>query len=446
MTYENHFRPAAGAGGGRPEREIDQESSRPGERKRDSSSEAFQAETVNAAVADPEKTTEPRPGDNLVDRPRRVPQAGLLAAARKEKPCSGSDACSRSAGRDAPVAARASQFRLEDYLKRPRPPFRLPRLNSALGLGALFLAALVLLTVYFHAVAILSQLLALPAALRWPGLGLLGLLVGIVFYVLVRALFFAAGLAGGGQLDLAQLEIGGTAAGIPLQLCKLARREFLEPYLKRLVSLKGHRKERFLVLAGEASPVLAAAEELLDRQRHLGSRAWLAEFRENIQQPLEKQAGVIATGYANAAALKTALSPWPLVDMLAVLYNAVCLLADLTLLFNRRLSRFGRLRLFCELMFTLLVAGRAQEAARAVKHCLEGVDGSSIHEAAAGVAGGAGGEGGAHSLIELVFGHFGLSALAAGRFAAPRLAEGAAAWLLLKRFGRSACELLKPLA
>jgi uncharacterized membrane protein YcjF (UPF0283 family) len=402
MVYENNFRPVAG----RP----DPVSGGAENRKTDCPPES-QPESRECPPPAGGEIVGGRPGDNMVDRPKGIPCPELLKSA--------------SVGPVGRPPQKEEGLRLEDLLTRLEHRPAGPRLTSFMGMVLIFVSAMVLFFFCSHAIALFNQIMQLSVPLRALSLAVMTILLGIIVWVVGRGIIFLVGLAGGAQLDCEQLGSLGENRG--LKACRLARQEFLEPYLRRLQALEGKKRERFLLLVGDR-PILEAAGKLLDGTRRIGSREWLSEFQETIQQPLEELAGSCTTGYANAAALKTALSPWPLVDMLAVAYNGVLMLTDLSLLFNRRLNRIGVLRIFLELSFSLLVAGRTQEAVTAVESYTGGLNG------------------GASSLIDTVFGHFGPAVLSVAHFSAPRFAEGAATWLLMKRLGFSAVELLKPVS
>ena len=357
----------------------------------------------------------------MIDRPRGAPRPELL---RQSERVTEEDIC-----------APSRKLTLEDLLCRSGKAARKRSwIASGWGRGVLFLLALLLLFVYAQTLGIVSSALALPAPLRWLSWLGLALLVGLVGWALIRGLVLVAGLAGGAQLDLSQLRLPEASCG--LQGYRIAQEEFLAPYLRRLRKLSGRKSKRYWELTGELK-IADAVDRLLDEERRLGSREWVNEFQRTIQQPLIELAGKRITAAANAAALKTALSPWPLVDMIAVLYNSIRMLTDLALIFNRRLNRIGIVRILGELLLTLLVTGGTQEAVSAVEHFADTHNLTAADPQSSGAA--------AHSLIDTAFGSLGPGVLSAARFAAPRLAEGAAAWLLVQRLGHKAVSLFKPL-
>ena len=92
-----------------------------------------------------------------------------------------------------------------------------------------------------------------------------------------------------------------------------------------------------------------------------GSEGWLLLFKE-FQAMQDKRADEIIAKTWKLVALKTAASPWKIVDMLAVVYNSTMMIMRLARLYNRRSSRRAAFRLACRWIMNIYVAGEMGEA------------------------------------------------------------------------------------
>ena len=63
-------------------------------------------------------------------------------------------------------------------------------------------------------------------------------------------------------------------------------------------------------------------------------------------------------------AIKTAASPWKIVDMLAVVYNSTVMITRLAKLYNRRIYGSAGFRLVCRWIVNIYIAGEMGDAAR----------------------------------------------------------------------------------
>ena len=432
MSYDDNFRPKS-----MPERmaqrkaQVDKSSS-------NSSSSPSSNSGLNSSSlppADPVLTddisSQPLPnegaraGDNMIDRPKSLP-----------KPLSISADCAV----DSPYSSDegGGEVNIDDLLHRSAINTHGLFRSSFWMLALVLVLALLLLYVSSHAISILHDALALPAPGRWVAIGFLIVLVGIIGYVIVRAAYFTVHLSRGSQLSIEQLVSVGDLTG--LRSYRLASEEFLKPYLRGLIGRPKKTLEKFLQMS-DADSIIESANRLLDPDRRLGSREWVNEFIDKIQLPMEALAVERINGYARAAAVKTAISPWPLVDMASIIYNSTLMLTDLAIIFNRRFSRGNTIRILMGMFFSIFIAGQAQEAVNAIEN-----------ELGQGLTSGGTDPGGidmdehVSSLAESAFEHVGNGALLVAKFSTKKVVEGAANWLLMKRLGRRAVKMLKPIA
>lgn len=87
-----------------------------------------------------------------------------------------------------------------------------------------------------------------------------------------------------------------------------------------------------------------------------GSRAFLQDFT-TFQSLQEERAAEVIKKYAKLIAVKTAASPWRIVDMLAVFYNSTLMICEIAKIYNRRVSRPQAFNMVLKWMFNLYVSG-----------------------------------------------------------------------------------------
>ena len=92
-----------------------------------------------------------------------------------------------------------------------------------------------------------------------------------------------------------------------------------------------------------------------------GSEGWLLLFND-FQAMQDKRADEIIAKAWKLVAVKTAASPWKLVDMLAVVYNSTMMIMRLARVYNRRTSRRAAFRLACRWIMNIYVAGEMGDA------------------------------------------------------------------------------------
>ena len=143
-------------------------------------------------------------------------------------------------------------------------------------------------------------------------------------------------------------------------------------------------------------------------------RGWLLEFGR-FQTMQEERAKEIVSRTWKLVAVKTAASPWRLVDMAAVFCNSTIMVVKIARLYNRRTSPRAAFRLVCRWFVNICIAGEIGDATQGAVEWANANDlVSSMYKPIAGAVG--------------------------------RLAEGGANAFLVYRLGMRAIEYFKPLA
>jgi uncharacterized membrane protein YcjF (UPF0283 family) len=294
-------------------------------------------------------------------------------------------------------------------------------------LGIVFVCSLLMLYVLSQTLQIIRNILEMPSATMWIAVSLLTALLGFILYVLVLATRFFSRLSSATQLDIKQLKNCENYAG--LRPYRIAKEECLVPYLEDLVQSAPVNLDRLRTLEGGAA-VLDAAKRMLNNQERLNSREWVEDFREHVQAPMIKIAKYRINHYARLVAVKTAISPWPLVDIAAVCYNAIQMLNDLACIFGRRFSRPDSLRLMIRIFLNVYIAGETQEALTTIQQ-------------AVGKRLGPAGAGGEDQVFNSIFGDAAQSLANLAKASAKKVGEGVVNGLLMRRLGNRAVDMLK---
>ena len=133
--------------------------------------------------------------------------------------------------------------------------------------------------------------------------------------------------------------------------------------------------------AGFAAP---AADEIAARLQRLKSREtaatddgyldWTAAFRV-FQSEQDERASEIINRCMGLIAVKTAASPWKIVDALAVFFNSAMMIFEIAKVYNRRATRFGAVRLAGHWAFNIYVASEMGPVAESGVNVVTGAAG-----------------------------------------------------------------------
>ena len=111
-----------------------------------------------------------------------------------------------------------------------------------------------------------------------------------------------------------------------------------------------------------ADSELAVKLQSLKCQIYAEDESFLADFKA-FQGLQDEKAGEIIRKYAVIIAVKTAVSPWRIIDMAAVFYNSTLMACEIAKVYNRRTSRVSALRLVIGWMINLYISGGIGEVA-----------------------------------------------------------------------------------
>jgi len=192
------------------------------------------------------------------------------------------------------------------------------------------------------------------------------------------------------------------------------QRRLLETYLVKIASAERYAAENGFA-DGDGTRTRAEVVNCIKRLKSSAtdSRGWLVEF-DRLQALQDERAKEIITRTWELVAIKTAVSPWKIVDIIAVVYNSTIMVTRLARLYNRRTSRHAAFRLVCRWFINIYIAGEMGEASQGAVEWASANDLiSSTYKPLAGLLG--------------------------------KVAEGGANAFLVYRLGRRAMDYFRPL-
>lgn len=151
---------------------------------------------------------------------------------------------------------------------------------------------------------------------------------------------------------------------------------------------------------GDGGGARAEAAECLRRLQADAAdcRGWLAEFDRLLALQDERAVEIVRRAW-QLVAVKTAASPWKIIDMLSVICNSTVMVTRLARLYNRRTSRHAAFRLVCRWFVNICIAGEMGDAAQGTVEWASANDLiSSTYKPLAGIVGRVA-EGGANAFL-----------------------------------------------
>jgi uncharacterized membrane protein YcjF (UPF0283 family) len=238
---------------------------------------------------------------------------------------------------------------------KPSPLFN----NTFTGLVVL-LGGLLAIYLFTQTVVFVGTIATYPDYVRYPALGILGILVLIVFWSVLRLSASYYKLRQNRQIQfeeirrLNELKLLSEAVGKKRQ-AKAQLMKYLDLYdpedskfANRLIRT-GMTREELGSLAGRRETLLTG--EFEDTQR------WLEEFRDGFQAVQDQTTERIIKKYALRIGVGTAAVPKGLIDSLIVTWGSVTMLNELCAVYNLRLGRIGTFVLLGKVFRNVFIAG-----------------------------------------------------------------------------------------
>lgn len=285
-----------------------------------------------------------RPNDNGRGRPVRAPKnLKTVISEPHEEPESESNA-------HAEEIIRRKEIKMPNLLRIPIIYFGILTISSMIGIWLLA-----------SVVELAGNLAVLPLWVAYICFAILISLSGIILYLLGSLIFRYTRLQRSPQLVWEQInraEMKETGAYEQAQ-------KWLWEYLSEIDKEKGRYINNLSQLGfsnQDCQQFKASLEQLLE-DKPIDSYSWIMEYRNNIQEPLDRLAKERRKYYATIVGFKTAIAPWKAVDIIAVIYNNTLLIKELCTLANVRASGIQSLFIMAHLGFNTFVGSKAQSVA-----------------------------------------------------------------------------------
>lgn len=297
-------------------------------------------------------------------------------------------------------------------------------LDKTLLVVVLAVLALLALFAFSQALQILAALAVQPLPLKVFGYALLTAIFVTLVVFSWRLLLLLRRLRVNQQISAAQLRELSRRAELRamVQRDKAAAKSNLEAYLRSYPLPEGPAERALGFQADDATikKLRDAREFLLDHERFSDYDGWLSDFQLRFQDTLQGTASSIVGNWMKLVGIKTAISPNPMIDSVIVLYCSYGMIGDLCRLYNLRMTRPGMIRLLALSLFNTYAAVQLEDNLDTLSGAVSDnlFDFADLHT-------------------------FGLSDVA-GKFL-PKLADGTANALLLRKLGKSTITMLRPL-
>jgi uncharacterized membrane protein YcjF (UPF0283 family) len=251
---------------------------------------------------------------------------------------------------------------------------------SAIWLAGMLFVGLIGLFVFSQLVSTIQSVSQFPLWLQIPAWGLLGFFVFVVSYPLVRMLTHFRKLPKTRQIHVQYRRNIHSDAQLHYA------RDQLTLYLRKYNLEKGDFDlEKHGTIDSELK---VAREALLSTNRAITSGEWVNQFDYTFLKPLDMCAETRVEHYARMVAMKTAISPNPLIDMAVVLDNGFSLLGEICSLYHVRAGRIEMVILFGLVLAQSYLSGQVQENLDIGDEALNSVASNALGATVGNIAGG----------------------------------------------------------
>ena len=289
--------------------------------------------------------------------------------------------------------------------------------------SALFPVLLVLTGVlgfyfYVQTINLIETILSMPWFLQIPLLGILILLVGAVFYGLHD--FWRTYRKLNVNLQVVWSELN------EVRFHKGKAAKYLKNYLDNY-PIQSRKDQSEFFSQGDIDRLVNIRYRLIDKNCPDTIEGWKNRFRDEFQNHLDSASQRRIETIARITGVKTAISPYPLFDMLIVLFWSFTMIRNLCSIYNLRTGNIGTMYILCCVFTNTFIAGKLDEFESEIgKKAVEMVGKNT-------------------SVFEFIPNAMKDSAKSfAGAFVG-KAATGLANYIMMKRLGYRAMRMLKPL-
>ncbi|MDO4575672.1 MAG: DUF697 domain-containing protein [Planctomycetia bacterium] len=293
----------------------------------------------------------------------------------------------------------------------------------------LLLGGLLAFYMYVQAIALWESVQALPAVLRYPSLGIFAVLLLVVAIAALRLAWMYFSMRANRQVQIQTLqereslqktsgkkganELSNTHFASLFTLVRCYPLDTPSPHLSTSENADPQEWQTF----HDRMTKLRKAPDIADSEALPNRREWVQEFQK-AQKFLDDHAQMRLEKLSRIVALKTALSPYPLWDMLIVLFWSFQYLTELCRIYNLRVDFYGTARLLLELWITAFCSAKIDSAEEYTQAAAE--------QAVSGLI--------SNNVAKTIFGS-----------ASAKAVSGLANYYLFRRLGRQAIRRIQPL-
>ena len=305
------------------------------------------------------------------------------------------------------ITAEAQEFKLPDGLRK------------IYMFGLVGVASVLSLLILGQVTTALAQLRTLPVWSQWVIGILLGLVVLVILYLIVKLMQLFFRLQKNEKIDLTGIKALSEREALR-ELTKEKSEEAVNKLKSYLEDFPISEEVKFLglgVTREEYDELSMVHTNLLGtRSEHGTPYKWLTVYQVSFQSVLNQIALRRVKAYATKTALKTAISPLPILDNTIVLALSLSMVRDLMTLYNLRMGAAGTGQILLRAIGQAYIAGELQDIS----------------------------EGLAESLGDMIGEQTGQVAGAVAKMAGSKIAEGTANGLMIYRLGKATSKLLQP--
>jgi len=256
-----------------------------------------------------------------------------------------------------PSSFEVSQIKMEQVSFRSPTLFR-----------NMFFQAFSLLLLLFFLVWIVEKLKVfvlllsgLPTLLSYPAFGVVVLLTGLVFYSVGKTALAFFRFQYRPQMDFTQIRMNEKDSVKVYAKVKAGLEHYLES-VYRDWDLYAVNLGKSGVKESEIHERKKAVERLLS-PRALDACSWANDYQRSFQAYQDQWAKERITHYSRIVGVKTAICPWPFLDMIAVFYNSFRLCRELSMIAHRRSDGWATVTILLHVIGNTYIASEAQDAA-----------------------------------------------------------------------------------
>lgn len=309
--------------------------------------------------------------------------------------------------------------RLSSQVIKDLNGFQLPSwLKQTCIWGLTALAAVLILLLIGQVTTFLAQFNELHLWSQWVVGSLLSVIAIVIVFLVFKIFMLSLKLKKNDQINFKVIEALSEREALR-ELAHGKRLEAVDKLKKNLKDFPITKEDTFIELGMDRNSfheLTQTRKKLLNPSEELSPDKWLDLYRTGFQVALDETAVSLYKSYAKKTALKTAISPLPMLDTAIVLTLSLSMVRDMMTLYNLKVGAVSAGYILVHAISQAYIAGELQDLSDSF----------------------------AESLNDVVAGHVGQVASKITTVIGAKAGEGVANGLMMYRLGRSTTKLLQP--